>query len=416
MSTAPEGTTHDTAGHPHHDPAEGFSLERFTGGARSMGIAGALGVLGLLATAAAGLLGQADALQSYLTAFLFWLGIALGALVLLMANHAAGARWITVLRRPLETMAAALPVFVLLFLPIALGAGKLFLWANPPATLTHEQVEALHLKGPYLNLPWFYARAVLYFAIFIGLSQLFWRWSHQADEAPSAALTRKMRRLSAGGLPVLALALTFACFDWLLSLNPFFPSTMFGVYYFAGGFLGAICVLVLVTRLGLGVDNSHSASVSPWHWHNLGKFMLAFVAFWAYIGFSQFMLIWIANLPEEIGYYKLRTEGPWEKVWVLLIAVHFVIPFFALLSRELKKQPTRLALVALFILGACYLDTWWLVAPEFQATPVFHWTQLSAIAGVGGLAVAFALFRARGRYAVPVGDPYLEDSLRYSQP
>lgn len=405
-------TASDT--HGHHDPAEGFDLERFTSG-KAMGIAATLGVAGLALTALGGLANGKEALVSYLTAFLLFLAIALGALVLLMANHAAGAKWLTVLRRPLEAMAAALPIFALLFLPVALGAKSLFLWIDPPATLTAEQVHALHAKHAYLNLPGFYGRAVAYFLVFIALSQLFWSWSNQADEAPSAALTRKMRRLGAGGLPLLALALSFACFDWLLSLNPFFPSTMFGVYYFAGGFLGSICVLVLITRLGQGEKSAHSDHVSLHHWHNLGKYMLAFTAFWAYIAFSQFMLVWIANLPEEVGYYKLRTEGPWQPVWALLIATHFVLPFFTLLSRELKRQPTRLSLLAGFILLTCWLDAFWLVTPEFHAAPVFHWTQVTALLGVGGAAVAFALFRLRGRYAVPVGDPYLEDSLRYTQ-
>ncbi|MBS2020999.1 MAG: hypothetical protein JST92_01205 [Deltaproteobacteria bacterium] len=409
--------THAHDAHGHADPAAGFDIEKFTGGSQAMMIAGIVGVIGIGATLAAGEQG----LEGYLTGYLYWLAIALGALVLMMAFHAAGGRWMTVLRRVWETMAGSLPVFALLFLPIALNAKKLFFWTHPedlPTThgFTKEQMAHLAAKSSYLNLGSFYTRAVLYFVVFIGLSQLFWMWSHKADESPSSALTRRMRRLGAGGLPILALALTFACFDWLLSLDPLFSSTMFGIYYFAGGFLSAICLTVIVSRLAQDVPNSHTAVVSPSHWHNLGKLMLAFTAFWAYIAFSQYMLIWIANLPEEITWYISRTQGAWKGVWSVLIATHFIIPFFTLLSRDLKRKPTLLSLMAVWLMSTCFLDTFWLINPAYHAEPTFHWSHLTALVGVGGVAIAFALFRIRGRYAVPVGDPYLDDSLRYTQP
>jgi hypothetical protein len=156
--------------------------------------------------------------------------------------------------------------------------------------------------------------------------------------------------------------------------------------------------------------------VSTHHWHNLGKLMLAFTSFWAYIAVSQYLLIWIANLPEEIPWYIRRSQGPWFPVFVALGLSHFVLPFFTLLSRDLKLQPLKMLLVGLWLMAACWLDIFWLVVPAFHAEPHFHWTLLTAFVGVGGSAVAFALFRARGKFAVPVGDPYLDDSLRYTQP
>jgi hypothetical protein len=225
------------------------------------------------------------------------------------------------------------------------------------------------------------------------------------------------RALSAGALPLVAFALTFAAFDWVMSLNPLFFSTIFGVYYFAGSFLAAIAVLVIASAAARHEPGTHGPFISLAHFHNLGKLLLAFVAFWAYIGFSQYMLTWIANLPEELPWFLARTRGAWKPVWVILIFGHFLIPFFTLLSRDLKLRPRALAVVAAYLLVMHWVDVYWMVVPTFHPDHIsFHWTQLTAFAGIGGIAVAFALFRARGRFAVPVGDPYLPDSLRYTQP
>ncbi|GAC1536646.1 MAG: hypothetical protein NVS2B9_02490 [Myxococcales bacterium] len=192
---------------------------------------------------------------------------------------------------------------------------------------------------------------------------------------------------------------------------------MFGLYYFAGAFLSSIAVLIVATTLARHEPGTHGPHVGLPHYHNLGKLLLAFTAFWAYIAFSQFMLVWIGNLPEELPWFVARTVGPWKPVFYFLVFGHFLVPFFVLLSRDLKLRPRALAAVAGWILVAHWVDLFWVVVPTFHRDHVvFHWTQVTAFAGIGGIAVAFALFRARGRYAVPVGDPYLADSLRYSQP
>jgi hypothetical protein len=408
----------DSRGHEENGP---FSLERFGGGRQPMLVAAAAGALGLALTFLGGMAAPQEALISYLTSFVFWLGVALGGLILVMAFNTARARWMIVLRRAMETLHAALPIFVLLFLPILLGARRLFAWIEPSAAFGKEALKIIADKHGYLNLPWFTIRFVLYFAVFIAVSHLLYRWSNRQDVEPdperSAQLTRQQRRLSAGGLPFVALALTFASFDWLLSLNPLFFSTMFGLYYFSGAFLSAIAVLIVATALLRHQPDTHGPHVGLAHYHNLGKLLLAFTAFWAYIGFSQFMLIWIGNLPEELPWFIARTQGPWKPVFYLLVFGHFLVPFFLLLSKDLKLRPRALAAVATWILIAHWIDLYWVVVPTFHRDHVvFHWTQVTAFAGVGGIAVAFALFRARGRYAVPVGDPYLADSLRYSQP
>ena len=385
------------------------------GGAGTLRLAAALGVLGLGATAAGAALNPKDTLVSYLVAFAFWSGLSLGGLFLVMIFTAAGARWTIVLRRAMETLASALPLFALLFLPIVLGARQLYVWLEP-SSLPKEARELVEGKHAWLNLPAFLTRAAACFGVFLLLQQLLYRWSVQQDGEGSAALTRKQRLLSAGGLPFLALAFSVAGVDWLMTLEPTFSSTIFGIYYFAGSFLGAIALLVVATALSKDTQSGHGPLVTPHHWHNLGKLQLAFTSFWAYIAVSQFLLIWIANLPEEIPWYILRSQGPWQPVFVALGLGHFVLPFLALLSRDLKLQPRKMLWVGLWLLAAHWLDLTWLVVPAFHQAPFFHWTQLTAFVGVGGAAVAFALFRARGRYAVPVGDPYLDDSLRYTQP
>ena len=390
-------------------------LAPFAGGASTLRLATVLGVLGLGATFAGAMTDPKQALVSYLVAFAYWAGLSVGGLFLVMIFNTAGARWTVVLRRAMESLASALPLFVLLFLPLALGMKNLYVWLEP-GKLVGEAKELVEYKHLWLNQGSFFLRAAIYFAIFVVLQHLLLSWSVKQDSEGSAALTRSQRRLSTGGLPFLALAFTIAGVDWLMTLEPTFSSTIFGVYYFAGSFLGAICLLVVVTAFARGVPGAHANLITTHHWHNLGKLMLAFTCFWAYIAVSQYLLIWIANLPEEIPWYILRSQGPWTPVFVALGLSHFVLPFFLLLSRDLKLQPSKLVLVALWILAACWLDIYWLVVPAFKGEPHFHWTMLTATLGVGGAAVAFALFRARGKYSVPVGDPYLDDSLRYQQP
>jgi hypothetical protein len=384
-------------------------------GAGTVRLAAALGAVGLAATAAGAMMNAKEALVSYLVSFAYWAGLSLGGLFLVMIFNTAGARWTIVLRRAMETMASALPLFVLLFVPLALGLKDLYVWLEP-SKLGGEARELVEHKHAWLNQGAFFLRAAVYFGVFLAFQHLLYGWSVKQDSEGSAQLTRSQRRLSTGGLPFLALAFSVAGIDWLMTLEPTFSSTIFGIYYFSGSFLGAICLLVVGTAMSRGVPGAHSNLVTTHHWHNLGKLMLAFTSFWAYIAVSQYLLIWIANLPEEIPWYILRSQGPWTPVFVALGLSHFVIPFFLLLSRELKLQPGKLAAVAVFILAACFLDLYWLVVPAFNPAPHFHWTLVTSFIGVGGAAVAFALMRARGKYAVPVGDPYLDDSLRYTQP
>ncbi|HTP27388.1 MAG TPA: hypothetical protein VMK12_17265, partial [Anaeromyxobacteraceae bacterium] len=224
----------------------------------------------------------------------------------------------------------------------------------------------------------------------------------------------KQRRLGAGALPFVGLAMTFAAFDWQMSLDLRMYSTIFGLYYFAGSFLAAFAALILAvgTSRSEGLPGS---LMNANHYHSLGKWLLAFVAFWGYIAFSQYLLMWIANLPDEVPWYFARNKTGFLPVGIFLVVCHFIIPFFLLLSRDLKRNPRALRAMAVWILVVHYIDVYWVMMPALRPSQGVapRLTDLAAVVGIGAAAVAFVLWRLRGRPAVPVGDPYLEESLRY---
>jgi len=391
-----------------------MTLSPWQGGRRLAVLAGGIGAAGLLLTLAGAFVsGPRRALFAYLVAFAYWLGIALGALILLGALHASNARWSVVLRRFLETVPLVVPVFVLLFLPIALGMRHLYPWFDPHA-LEGELAHAVEHKTAYLNATGFVARAAVYFAVWIGVASLLRAWSVRQDSAGGATLSLWQRRLGTGSLPFVALTMTFASFDWMMSLDPRFYSTIFGVYWFAGSFASAFAVVIIAAAVTRADPTAFGHHMNADHFHALGKFLLAFVAFWGYVAFSQFMLIWLANVPEEVPWYILRIEGGWRWVAAFLALFHFLVPFFLLLNRGITRTPRRLAWVAGWILVVHWVDIYWLVMPHLHPDgPRPSLLDLTACLGVGGVAVAWTVLRMRGVAAVPVRDPYLDDSLRY---
>jgi hypothetical protein len=396
-------------------------VQRYSGTPRLMVPAFGLGALMLAATAAGAFMDPRATAHSYLIAFAYWAGISVASLIMVAIFHTAKAKWMTVLRRAMETMAISVPIFAVLFIGIALGLKHLYPWAPDSELASHfTEVERGHLghkQHGYLNIPFFLVRQVIYFGVWTFVSHRLHSWSTRQDEGGQLELTVKQRFLSPGALPFLALTITFAAFDWMMSLTPLWQSTIYGVYYFAGSFLAAFCVLTLATVNAQGNKDLYGNLVSTAHYHNLGKLMLAFVAFWAYIAFSQFLLVWIANLPEEAPWYHVRIFGGWQPVSVALFFLHFLIPFGILLSRNFKLKQRNLVGMGLYLLAIHLLDLYWLVWPAFnEQGPSFHWTLITAFLGVGGISVGFALFRARGKYTVPVKDPYIADSLRYVQP
>jgi hypothetical protein len=397
----------------HREPVA-VPREPWAGGGRLMARASAVAAAGLALTAVGAVVDPRRALYAYLVAFVYWVGIAIGALILLGSFHASSARWPVVLRRFVETAAATVPLFAVLFIPILLGMKHVFVWASPPAGLDRVMEEAIRHKHPYLSPGFFLARAVLYFVFWNVVAHLLRAWSVRQDVAGGVTLTRWQRRLGSGALPFLALTMTFASFDWMMSLDPRFYSTIFGVYWFAGSFIGTFAVTIIAGALTRGDPGAFGHVMSAEHFHALGKFLLAFVAFWAYMAFSQFMLIWIANIPEEVPWYVVRIRGGWAWGFGFLIVFQFLVPFFLLLSRDLKRNPVTLSWISAWMLFAHWVDVYWLIMPTLSpGGPRPTLWDLTAFVGVGAAAVAYATFRMRGTLTVPVQDPYLEDSLRY---
>ncbi len=398
-------------------PLPDANLPPFTGGRTLMLGSLAVGAGGLALTLLGGLFSPRPALLAYLIAFVYWLGLAVGATSLVLANHAAGARWNVTIRRLGESIGATLPLFALLFIPLLLGARHIWFWVAPDPTVSKEMLQLLLHKRSYLNLTSFTLRAVVYFAVWGGVAWRLRSLSLEQDESGDPALTLAQRRLAAPGLIFFILTMTFASFDWLMSLQPTWYSTIFGLYIHAGAF---VCSLALICLIVTGLRSSQT----PWgrlitvdHQHNLGKLLLAFTAFWAYMAFSQYMLIWAGNLPEELQWIVTRSRGVWRPVGQLLLFGQFLIPFLILLSRKVKRTTGRLAALTTWLLFIHYVDLYWVVMPASGLDQLgLHWTHFTAFFGIGGVSVASAVFLLRGVRPVPVKDPFLEDSLRYAQP
>jgi len=390
-----------------------MNVPAFTGGQKLVAGGAAVGIAGLALTGLGAAFDPRRALFAYLTAYTFWTGIAAAALAFLMANEAAGARWYVVVRRILETIPGALAALAVLFLPIALGMKELYPWAGGALHLDPKAVRLWEHRHAWLNTPFFLLRALLYLVVLLGVGELMRGFSLKQDGSGDPGLSLKMRRLGAGGLPLVALAITFAAVDWQMSLSAFVFSTIFGVYWFAGSMVAATGVLVIAVAAA-SREAPLEKALNPNHVHSLGKYLLAFTSFWAYIAFSQYLLIWIGNLPDEVPWYLVRSEGGWKGVGVFLILFQFVIPFVVLLSRGLKRRLPPLVFMSAWILAAHYVDTYWVVMPPASpAGPRPSWMDLTALLGVGGVALAFAVHRLRGHPIVPARDPNLAASLSY---
>ena len=383
----------------------------FRGGDRLLRGSFSLAVLGAAGLVIGAFVDREHLFHAYLTAYAFAVSVAGGALVFLMIGHAMNAGWPVVVRRLTETIVASLPLLVLLFVPLLFGLHTLYPWTRPE-TLTDEATRRLVLaRKPYLDVPFFLVRTAIYLVVWAMIGTLLRRWSLARDADPRTEVNARMRALSAGALPAVGVTLSFASFDWLMSLTPGWFSTMYPVYWFAGGFVAALALLVVLTFAAQ--EAGYLPEISLAHYYALGRMLLAFVIFWAYAAYFQFFLIWIANRPDEVGFFADRARGPWLVVTVVLIVAQFVAPFFALLSYRLKHRPRQLAFVATWILVAHYLDVHWLVMPAVRPRAPYHWLDLAAMLAVGGACTAFSLTRLRGRAIVPVHDPALVRALRY---
>jgi hypothetical protein len=390
---------------------------------RSSNIALGVGVVALAAGVALGMSDMEYMFRSYLVAFMYVLGIGLGTLWFLTINHLVGAKWWIVVRRVAELLAAQLPVIAVLSLGIVLPMALVDTASEAPIQtlyvwLSDAQVHGSHLlqhKAPYLNKGFFLIRIAVYFAFWAGLSTYFLKRSLDQDTASkegSLKIREHLTRISAPSMIAFALTLTFCAFDLLMSLNATWFSTMFGIYYFAGSVRSAYCVLALCL-MWLQSHGRLSTYVKTDHFHDIGKMMFATTVFWAYVAFSQFMLIWYADIPEETAWYHLRFQGDWRVVSTLLLVCNFAIPFLGLLSRHVKRNRKALAFLAIWILCFHYVDLTWLIFPTGQAEAPMGLPQILFLIGVLGVFFGAALRRAKGVSLVPRNDPKFADSLAF---
>lgn len=365
-----------------------------------------VGVLGLAAFVATSASDMTQLYRSYLTAYLMWGGMAFGSLGILMLHHMVGGGWGVAIRRGLEAGTRTLPLVFIMSLPLILGMHELYEWS-------HAEVVAkdpiLQHKSAYLNSGFFIVRLIVYFVIFIGLATLLNKYSKEQETAGYWAVRPKLQKVSAPGLLIFVTAATFAAFDWMMSLEPHWFSTVYGAMYLIGCVLATFAFNIILVRKLMqqeGMGNLVPGKV----FHDLGNLLLAFTMFFAYLAFSQFLIIYSANLPEEIVWYVRRMNGGWGGVFALLTVFHFAVPFLLLLFRKNKKNAGTLVVIASLILVMRMVELFWEIQPAFahaengMPNPHFavHPSDLTALVGVGGLWIAFFFFQLKKRPIEPL--------------
>jgi hypothetical protein len=340
--------------------------------------------------------------------FIFWAGITLGSLALLMLQHLTGGAWGVVIRRVLEASTRTLPLIVLLFIPVVVGLKQIYPWMNPAEMNT----EVLRLKVVhYLNPSFFVIRAAIYFALWSVLALLLNWLSLKQDRTAESKFGKQMRMLSGPGLGIFIITVTFAAIDWVMSLDPSWSSTIFGLIFVASWTMSGLAFTVL-TSAWLSQRQPMNAVLRPSHFKDLGNLTLTLVMLWTYFAFSQYLIIWSGNLPEETTWYVARKHGGWGAIALAIAILQFAFPFLILLSRATKSSGRKLALLALLILSMRALDVIWLIEPTFNRER-FHlsWMDVVAPIAIGGLWLAVFSWQLRQRPLMPINDPQLEQAL-----
>lgn len=366
----------------------------------------------LLALGMAGAIHDAGGFfRAYLVAFLFWNGVTVGCLALLMLQHLTGGRWSLVIRRILEAGTRTLPLMAVAALPILLGMKSLYVWARPGQT-----DPVILAKHAYLNPTFFIVRMVFYFACWLTLAHFLNKWSREEDRGGSIPLWLRFEGLSGGGLVLFGLTMNFAAVDWVMSLEPRWYSTIYGLLLMVGMTLGAMA-FVLVVLIWLSDREPLSRAVTPSYFQDLGSILLMFVMLWAYLNFSQYLIIWGENLSGEIPWYIRRMQGGWGAVGLALILLNFALPFFLLLFRHIKRRMQSLMLVALLVLVTRLLDLCWMVLPAFgDSTPGLRllWMVVLLPLGLGGLWFGYFTWQLQQMPLLPVNDPRMEGAFEHA--
>ncbi|WP_031500024.1 hypothetical protein [Bryobacter aggregatus] len=347
-------------------------------------------------------------LRSYLFGYLYWLGMGLGCLAILLLHHTVGGKWGMLIRRMCEAGARTLPYMFVLLLPILVNLPLLYPWARPEAA--HDPL--IYLKAAYLNIPAVIGRAIFYFVIWALYAYLLSRWSGEQDRTGDEKLIGKMRSWSAPGLIVFTFVTTFAFVDWVMSLEPHWFSTVYGAMFLVGQVLESFAFLIALVIILAGRPPLRE-HVTKQHLHDLGNLMFAFMVLWAYLSFSQFLIIWSGNLPEETPWYLHRLNGGWTWVALSLVIFHFSVPFLLLLLRGVKRDAERLLKVCVLMIAVRVIDVYWVIEPAFyNRTLNLHWLDAVTLIAVGGLWLAGFCWQLQLRPILPLRDSRLEGSPR----
>jgi hypothetical protein len=370
----------------------------------ALGVGGVLTLLMILGA----FLNPSHFFHGYLVGFIFWIGITVGSLALLMLQHLTGGAWGLVIRRVLEASTRTFPLMLLLFIPVAIGLKHIYPWTDAAVM---NSTAALQKKTSFLNPSFFILRAFVYFAIWSALAMALNWFSLQQDRAASRQVRKRLQMISGPGLVVTIICITFAAIDWVMSLDPSWYSTIYGLIFVASWALSALAFTILVMSW-LSTREPMSAVVQPRHSHDWGNLTLALVMLWTYFAFSQYLLIWSGNLPEETTWYVARKHGGWGAIALAVVIFQFAFPFLALLSRATKKNAQKLAMLAALILVMRLIDVIWLIEPTYSRGDfVFNWMDYVAPIALGGLWLGTFAWQLQKRPLLPINDPQLEQAV-----
>jgi hypothetical protein len=356
---------------------------------------------------------QGQFFRSYLYAFVFWLMVPMGCMAILMLHHLTGGWWGYPIRRLLEAGSRTFALMAVLFLPLFFGLSKLYPWANPTVVNADP---ILQNKKWYMTTGFFTVRTVIYFGVWVLIAILLNRWSREQDRTGDPRLTKRMGSFSGPGLILWGLALTWAAVDWIMSIESHWFSTIYGMLFMVIAALTAMCFVLFVLRM-LSDEEPLKDCVPPKDYNDLGNLMLAFVMLWAYLSFSQFLIIWEGNLKDEVPWYVVRAFGGWAAIAVVLMVLHFGVPFLLLLQRPLKRRLRSLSVIAAGVFFLSMVDVYWLVMPAFESErkgPYFHPLDFVALLAIGGLWVAAFLWQLRRWPLLPQHDPRFEGALEHA--
>jgi hypothetical protein len=363
-----------------------------------------IGLVGAVASIVGAFVAPDSFYSAYLTGYMFWLGLSLGCMAILMLYHLVGGAWGTVIRRILESGMMTLPMMFVLFVPILLHLPRLYFWARPDVLSDPKtDPKIIEITHSYLNFNGILVRYILYFAIWIAMAYFLNRWSTEQDSIAGQS-TLRFRAMSSIGLVIYSLTISFAVIDWVMSLQARWISTIYGLLFVAGEALSTFCFVVVIETI-LSKRKPMSEYLNETEIHDHGKLMLAFVMVWAYFNFSQWLIIWAGNLPEEIPWYVRRLHGGWEHVGLFLVVFHFAIPFALLLSRQLKREARTLVRLASWLLFMRMVDIFWHIEPASHPTFHLSWLHFTSVAGIGGLWIAYFFYNLRSRPLMVLNAP-----------